>query len=256
MFVSRMTTCARRLLARSMSSKKSFIFTPENFCNPHLPSGLKIIDVPLQLATEKSIKGFGHLVHSQDEFKIEKDNFEIVPWPLRGWRTLDPKTGDEGGTIEGNFDVNWKGDFYYGKNLAVTTSNNYYLDGLGTLPEHASNNSSCIPKHIYLWMSDYHPDGAQMFWPEKPTPFVVTLGLNTKGDDITPKDMCAFFIPAGFGIYMHPGTWHNGIYVSKEYTPTRFLTRQGRVHARVSVSWASEFNSLLRIPLNLHMMYF
>ncbi len=80
---------------------------------------------------------------------------------------------------------------------------------------------------------------------------MVTLGLNVKGDDITPDDMCSFYVPAGLGIYMHPGTWHNGIYVSNKYTPARFMTRQGRVHARVSVSWAEEFGSLLRVPLTL-----
>ena len=30
------------------------------------------------------------------------------------------------------------------------------------------------------------------------------------------------------------------------------IFRQGKVHARVSVSWASEFGAILRIPLNLN----
>lgn len=226
-----------------------FVFSPKNFIAPCLPSGLKVIDIPLKLATEENLKGFGHIVHYTDEFTVEKGNFEIIRWPLSGWRTLDPDTGDEAGTIEGHFDVNWKGDFYYGKNLAVATSNNYYLDGLSALPENATPEGLGCEDYIYLWMSDYHPDGAQMFWPERPTPFVVTLGLNTKGDDITPKDMQSFFVPAGLGIYMHPGTWHNGIYVSKKDAPARFLTRQGRIHARVSISWAAEFDSILRVPL-------
>ena len=249
MFVSRILSFARRF--HNNEKNVPFIFTPKNFRKPSLPSGLSVINIPLKQATEKNLEGFGHLVHHKDEFKTENGNFEIIRWPLRGWRPLDPDTGDEGGTTEGNFDVNWEGDFYYGKNLAVATKNNYYLDGLGDLPEHASKESQSIQKYIYLWMSDYHPDGGQMFWPEKPVPFVVTLGLNTKGDDITPQDMCSFLIPAGLGIYMHPGTWHNGIYVCKKHTPTRFLTRQGRVHARVSVSWAAEFNNILRVPLML-----
>jgi ureidoglycolate lyase len=74
-------------------------------------------------------------------------------------------------------------------------------------------------------MSDYHPDGAQLFWPLKPIPFVVCLGQNTCGDDVKPSDMRAFSVPAGKGVYFHPGTWHNGVYVKKKYTPTRFLTR-------------------------------
>ena len=92
-------------------------------------------------------------------------------------------------------------------------------------------------------------DGAQLFWPLVPAPFVVCLGANTHGDDIRPEHMRAFAIPAGFGVYIHPGTWHNGVYVRKEHTPRTFLTRQGKVHARISVSWAAEFNTLLKAAL-------
>ena len=75
------------------------------------------------------------------------------------------------------------------------------------------------------------------------------LGLSQYGDDIKPEHMKAFSVPAGFGVYIHPGTWHNGVYVRKEHTPVTFLTRQGKVHARVSVSWAQEFQTLLRVQL-------
>ena len=99
-------------------------------------------------------------------------------------------------------------------------------------------------------MSDYHPDGAQLFWPRKPMPFVVALGPGAVGDDVTPADMRAFYVPAGKGVYLNPGTWHNGVYVTPEHSPATFLTRQGRVHGRVSVSWAVEFDTLLRVPLS------
>ena len=36
-------------------------------------------------------------------------------------------------------EVKWEGDFFYGKNLAVATKNNSYLDGLSALPEEASH---------------------------------------------------------------------------------------------------------------------
>jgi ureidoglycolate hydrolase len=98
-------------------------------------------------------------------------------------------------------------------------------------------------------MSDYHPDGAQLFWPLEPIPFVVALGLNTIGDDIKPSDIKSFYVPAGKGVYFHPGTWHNGVYIAKQDSPASFLTRQGRVHGRVSASWANEFGQLVRVPL-------
>ena len=108
--------------------------------------------------------------------------------------------------------VYWQGDFYYGKNNAINTSNNAYLDGIGCdNPENASHewneqdhkrnsadgrmNGNCI----YLWMSDYHPDGGQLFFPQSSQkansgqmdlttspnfPMFACLGKSTYGDDI------------------------------------------------------------------------
>lgn len=70
-----------------------------------------------------------------------------------GWRQLDPETGDEAGTTEGHFDVHWEGDYFYGTNLAVATSNNVYLDGLGAHPDVASHETQSPSENaIYLWM--------------------------------------------------------------------------------------------------------
>eukprot|EP00943_MAST-04B_sp_MAST-4B-sp1_P004125 g4125.t1 len=225
-------------------------FTEDNFRSPTLKANLKIVDIPIELADSVNILPFGALINNKDDCKVE-----IVPWPTNGWRKLDPGTGDEGGTVEGPFSVKWKGDYYIGNNLAVKTTNNVYLDGLGKPPENAAkddNNANMDPSHIYLWMSDYHPDGGQLFYPlENEIPFVVCLGPSTAGDDIKPSDMRAFYIPKGKGLYIHPNTWHNGIYIEKKYSPAKFVTRQGAVHARISCSWADEFGCLLRVPLKL-----
>ena len=147
---------------------ESFVFTEENFRAPQLPHDLTVLDVPLVEATNENLKGFGYVLDGPDERTVAKKNFEITPWPVSGWRQLDPGTGDEGGTTEGDFEVHWRGDFFYGKNLAVATTNNVYLDGLGAVPERCSHDAATAAgdgKHIFLWMSDYHPDGGQLFWP-------------------------------------------------------------------------------------------
>ena len=60
------------------------------------------------------------------------------------------------------------------------------------------DNGATDTREVYLWMSDYHPDGGQLFWPVDPIcPFVVCLGKNTHGDDVKPVDMQAFLVPAG-----------------------------------------------------------
>jgi ureidoglycolate lyase len=219
---------------------------------PNLPPGLKVVNVPLKLANDENLSEIGaKLMRGPDDFTVEKGNFEIVKWPVSGWRQLDPNTGDEAGTTEGPFEVRWEGDHYFARNLAINTTNNNYLDGLSALPEKAtlSNPSSGDGEFIYLWMSDYHPDGGQSFWPEKPIPFCICVASSDYGDDIKPENMVAYKIPAGYGVYMRPGTWHNGVYVHKTNSPVTFTTRQGRVHGRVSCSWAAEFNTLIRVPL-------
>ena len=233
--------------------EETYVFTEENFRNPDIPEGLDVLDVPLQLATDEALKGLGFVISSADERTVEKKNFEIVPWPVKGWRKLDPGTGDEAGTTEGDFEVHWHGDYFHGRNLAINTTNNVYLDGLGAVPEKATrdDNACSNEKCIYLWMSDYHACGGQLFYPHDKIPFVVCLGPAEKGDDIRPSDMKAFYVPAGKGVYFHPGTWHNGVYIQKEHSPATFLTRQSRVHSRISASWAKEFKTLLKVPLEL-----
>lgn len=50
-----------------------------------------------------------------------------------------------------------------------------------------------------------------------------------------------------FGIYIHPGIWHEGVF---PVDPTgRFFDKQGRVHARVSCDLAGELGVLLNVPL-------
>jgi ureidoglycolate lyase/seryl-tRNA synthetase len=53
------------------------------------------------------------------------------------------------------------------------------------------------------------------------------------------------------GLYIHPGVWHNAVYVKPEHAPTDIFGRQGKVHARISVRWTEEFNKVLRVPLSL-----
>ena len=60
------------------------------------------------------------------------------------------------------------GDILYGKNEAV--GGNYVL-GYGTDPGKASENHSNSPERLLLWHANYHPDGGQLFFPNKSKPF-------------------------------------------------------------------------------------
>merc|ERR1719240_288137 len=224
------------------------------YANPDLCKGLKIHDVPIKWATNENLKGMGFVVKDPSEFTVQNKRFEIVPWPVSGWRPLDPGTGDEAGTTEGKFDIYWDGDFLYGKNHTIATTANHYLLGYSKDPSECKSRGRGLgpetsPSHVALWYSDYHPDGGQLFYPEDGQPFVTNL-CRPKGDNIRPQDMCAFYVPAGYGVYIHPGVWHNAVYTHPSTGAERtFFNRQGKIHGRVSVNWAAEFGKLLRVPL-------
>lgn len=79
-----------------------------DYMNPGLPAGLKRIQIPVIKATEETVKGYGCLVNDPDAF-----NIEITRWPAQGWRPVDTDSGNEGGTKEGIFFSEWKGDILY-----------------------------------------------------------------------------------------------------------------------------------------------
>jgi Ureidoglycolate lyase len=210
--------------------------TPD-YMNPNLPAGLKHVSVPVIKATTASLKGYGCLIDDLNTFKIE-----ITRWPAKGWRPVDSDSGDEGGTKEGTFYSQWKGDVLYGSNEAVAGK---YILGYNKAPEVADDTHNAAPEKILLWHSNYHPDGGQLFYPLDKRPFLVPVAL--PGDDVKPEDFICFLCDGTQGLYIHADIWHEGVFAI--YGTQRFLDRQGAVHARVSVDFAREFGCLLEISL-------
>lgn len=210
---------------------------PPDYMNPGLPAGLALQRIPVVRANAESLRGYGELVDDPAQKKIE-----IVRWPAKGWRPVDSDSGDEGGTTEGTFTAEWRGDILYGVNEAV---GGHYILGYATLPEHAEVSHDRPPTRLLLWHANYHPDGGQMFFPLESGPFLVPLAL--PGDDVKPSDFVCFWFEGGQGLYMHPDVWHEGVFSVRGRR--RFLDRQGAVHARVSMNFAEEFGCLLEMGL-------
>ena len=208
-----------------------------NYLNPDIPSGLKRLRIPILEANEQSLSGYGCLV--KDPKKVE---IEIVRWPSVGKRPVDKDSGNEGGTTEGMFVCEWKGDILYGRNEAV---GGHYILGFGSEPELARENHSNAPKKLLLWHANYHPDGGQLFFPFIPKPFLVPLAL--PGDDVRPENFICFHFSGNEGLYIHPNIWHEGAITLHD--KQSFFDKQGAVHARVSVDFPKEFKCLLEIPL-------
>lgn len=206
--------------------------------NPGLRSGLSVVEAPTILATDDSLRGYGRLVDVYEECSIE-----ITRWPAQGWRPVDPDTGDGGGTVEGTFHFNWKGDCLYGYNDAV---NDQYLLGWSRYPTEATDTGDGSDREsVYLRHANYHPDGGQLFFPKADSPFVAPLCL--PGDDITPDQFVNFYCDGTRGLYIHAGVWHEAVFPIDG--KTSFLDKQGRVHARVSCNFDDEFDVYLSARL-------
>jgi len=198
----------------------------------------RIHETPLIAASAASLSGYGRLVDNPRDFPIE-----IVPWPAQGWRAIDENTGDQGGVTEGLFEFKWKGETLYARNHAVGDS---YLFGWSNWPEEAAAESPAKPRErALIWRANYHPDGGQLFYPLKGQSFVVPLAL--PGDDVTPEKFVTFWCDGRSALYLHPNVWHGAIVPLDD--EAEFLDRQGRVHARVSVNFVTEFGCYLGAPL-------
>ena len=196
------------------------------------------MSVPLHAATPESFAGYGRIVRSFEDAAVD-----IVPWPVRGRRRLDPGTGVGGGVVSGPFKMRWQGDVLYADNHAV---GGYYVTGWTCPPERASTERQTVPRtQVLACEANYHPDGGQVFFPRGGVPFVALLAL--PGDDVRPERFVAFHCPGDFGIHIDAGVWHQPVYPL--WDEAEFDDKQSAVHACVSVDFAKEFGCLLSVPL-------
>ena len=89
----------------------TYLFDPRD--KPNLP----LHRVPLIIASDETLQGYGQLVEDPEDCEIE-----IVRWPAQGWRPVDEDSGNEGGLAEGIFHGAWRGDVLMGRNEAVGTT--------------------------------------------------------------------------------------------------------------------------------------
>jgi ureidoglycolate lyase len=197
----------------------------------------RVHETPLIVATDASLEGYGKLVDDPKTFAIE-----IVRWPQQGWRPIDANSGDQGGITQGIFEFQWMGETLFARNNAVRDS---YLFGWSTWPEEASREGRKPRSRALIWRANYHPDGGQLIYPMNGESFVVPLAL--PGDDVTPDRFVSFWCDGTKGLYIHPNVWHGAFVPHAD--EARFLDRQGRVHARVSVDFPKEFGCYLAVPL-------
>lgn len=217
--------------------------TAEEYLDPTVPTGLPWRDLPVVDGRDPRLADLVIAVPGNPRrFEVP-----IVPWPVSGTRTLDPGTGIEGGVTEGTFHARWDGNRLRATNGAVGGE---YVIGFACDPSAADGpvrlaDDGLGPDQVLLWHVNHHPDGGQLFASTTGRPFLVPV--LPSGDDPDLDRAVAAYSDGSFAVCVRPGVWHDGVY--PERGDDTFLTRQGRVHARVSADVAAEFGCLLRVPL-------
>ena len=82
---------------------QNYVEKYSKFFFQELLENLEKFKIPIKKATSESLKGYGFLIDSPEDVKIE-----ITRWPPQGLRIVDSDSGDEGGITEGVFECEWK----------------------------------------------------------------------------------------------------------------------------------------------------
>lgn len=195
--------------------------------------------VRIIVATPENFAEYGNFVDNYDDEKVI-----IEPWNVSGWRSLMDGTGRDGGITEGEFDYWQDGLYYYAKNNAV--GGDYVIARKNVDSETDLLDNGKRP-NILTREANYHPDGGQVFYPLDKSPFVLMLAL--PGDDITLNSFIGFYFDGTKGCQIKPNIWHQPVFtLNKE---SKFMTKQGKVHACVGVDTIEEFGHWLELDLNI-----
>ncbi|KAK3602245.1 hypothetical protein CHS0354_034480 [Potamilus streckersoni] len=191
------------------------------------------VKVPYVVASEKTLHGYGTIIHDFDQAEVE-----VLPYPVKGWRPLCPGTGIQGEIRRGDFKYQWVQDLCVARNLAVNWG--YMVTGRlqdGVAPQKRTR--------VLVREANYHPDGGQAFYPCNKEPFIAVLALPT--DDVKPEHFKAFYFGGTFGVNLYPNVWHQPLYpITNEAV---YRTKQAATYACVSVDTVDEFAKFLSVPL-------
>ena len=197
-------------------------------------------DIPAGASNPRRAAGARHAPIARglrrDRARSQHPQVEIVPWPVEGRRKLDPGTGDEGGTTEGIFACEWRGNELRGvkpRRWAETMSGLRNADAPAP-PVDLSGIATTIP-------TAGSSSGRS------------TAGLSScrpgrRATTSTPERFVAFWSDGSFGIY-HPSRRLARGSVPGDADAAATSTSRARCTRRVSCDLAREFGLMLDVPL-------
>lgn len=194
------------------------------------------VNIPLVVATNDSLNGYGNLVPD-----FYKEEVELLKWPVKGKRKLMEGTGVQVGLRENVFKVKWCHDTSY---------------ALGEKEESLYKPTSRLQKgdnfnkrtHTLVRQTNFHPDSSQVIFPRDNHPFVMVMAL--PADDIQPNSFVGFYFDGTFGLNINPFVWHQAPIPVKD--ESYFLNKNGAMHAQVNADMAKEFGTYIKVPLCLN----
>ena len=191
--------------------------------------------VKLLPLTERSVGEMGTIIRDIDEADIE-----LVKWRPSGTRPVT--SGGYGHVAEGPFEIFWRGETMYSRNLAVDRED---LLGWRVDPNEAQEDQE--PQDRSLLLVDevnYHDDGGQAFIARGvPTVFLVA----PPGDEPSPDDFVALYSDGTAGLNMRPGVWHTAPLPLADRAV--YDNKQGSIHATMGLWARKEWGALFEVPL-------
>ena len=210
-----------------------------DYLNPDLPDGLRRVRMPVVEATNAALEGYGALVEDPKTCDDERSSAGA----RKGWRPVDADTGDEGGTTEGIFVSEWRGDILYGRNEAV--GGHYILAYAGGTFARRRYAPARTRRHAA--MARQLPPGRRPALLPARSESRFSFRSRCPATTFNRKSSSASASTARHGLYIHPDIWHEGVFTCAG--AQRFFDQQGAAHARLGGFRAREFGCLLEAPL-------
>jgi hypothetical protein len=150
-------------------------------------------------------------------------------------------TSNQGGTTEGVFVSEWRGDVLFGSNEAV--GGEYILAYATSRPGRPDRTAG----------TRTNPALARQLPPRRRPAVLparsraVSRAARASRRRREAGDFICFRFDGRQGVYVHPNVWHEGVFGVRG--AQRFFDKQGAVHAEVSLDFAREFGCLLEAPV-------
>ena len=209
-----------------------------DYLNPALPDGLRRVRMPVVDATDAALEGYGKLV--DDPSVVQCCDRALARRADGGPWTKTPATRAGRPRVCSSANGAATSCTAATKRSTVITSWRTTSE-----PSRADETHGRPPSRMMLWHCNYHPDGGQLFFPLDKAAVLRAARVARRRRQAGAVRTSVSTARAGSTSIRTCGTKA----CSRDAARSASTTRQGAVHARVSVDFAREFGCLLEAVL-------